>query len=46
MNDIIGLLVWSLPMTLLALIGITFLVVIPMAVRYAKNTDAANGVEA
>lgn len=37
MKDILGLLVLSWPLTLLVLIGITFLIVVPMAVRYAAK---------
>lgn len=37
MKDILGLLVLAWPLTLLVLIGITFLVVVPMAVRYAAK---------
>jgi len=37
MKDILGILVLSWPLTLLVLIGITFLVVIPVAVRYAAK---------
>jgi hypothetical protein len=37
MKDIFGLLVLAWPLTLLVLIGITFLVVIPMAVKYAAK---------
>ena len=37
MKDIIGLLVLAWPLTLLVLIGITFLVVVPLAVRYAAK---------
>jgi hypothetical protein len=38
MKDILGLLVLAWPLTLLVLIGITFLVIVPMAVGYAKRT--------
>jgi len=37
MKDILGILVLSWPLTLLVLIVITFLVIVPMAVRYAKK---------
>lgn len=37
MKDLFGLLVLAWPLTLLVLIGITFLVVVPMAVRYAAK---------
>ena len=38
MKDIIGLAVLAWPLTLLILIGLTFLIVVPLAVRYAKRT--------
>lgn len=37
MKDILGLLVLAWPLTLLVLIGITFLIVVPLAVRYAAK---------
>lgn len=37
MKDIIGLAVLAWPLTLLVLIGLTFLVVVPLAVRYAAR---------
>ncbi len=37
MKDILGLLVLAWPLTLLVLIGITFLVIVPMAVSYAAK---------
>lgn len=38
MKDLIGLATLAWPLTLLVIIGLTFLVVIPMAVAYAKRT--------
>lgn len=38
MKDIIGLLVLAWPLMLLAIIALTFLVLVPMAVAYAKRT--------
>ncbi len=37
-NDLLGLAVLAWPLTLLILIGLTFLVVVPLAVGYAKRT--------
>lgn len=37
MRDILGLAVLAWPLTLLVLIGVTFMVVVPMAVRYAAK---------